>query len=234
MKIQAIASVPRDIGLRLHWFCQREALFPLGLMPVEYGGAFWNEALEIALENAIADGFDYALTLDFDTIFDRHQVESLISLARKHPDADVILPWQVKRDSMDRIFGVRREDGTFRRRFDESEFEQELMPVDTGHFGLTLIRLAALDRLPRPMIWAQPGFKGRWNHEPVSEADPKTCVQSDIYFWDQCRAHGLRVFLATQVRVGHLQQVVTWPTKDFEVEHQYTEDFRKFGKPANV
>lgn len=234
MKIQAIASVPRDIGLRLHWHCQREALFPLGLMPKEYGGAFWNQSLENGIEQAIRDGFDYVLTLDFDTIFDRSHVETLLRLASENPDADAIVPWQVCRDSVDRLFGVRKPDGTFRRRFAEEEFEQDLMPIDTGHFGLTLIRLAALEGLPRPLLWAQPGWQGHWNNEPVTEEDPTTCVHSDIYFWNLLRDHGRKMFLATQVRVGHLQQVVTWPTTEFGIEHQYVEAFRAHGAPEST
>lgn len=225
MNIRAIASVPRDIGLRLHWYCQREALFPLGLMPKEYGGAFWHESLEAGIENAIHDGFDYVLTLDFDTIFERWHVEALLDLARENPQADAIVPWQVKRDSTDRIFGVRREDGTFKRRFDETDFEPDLMPIDTGHFGLTLIRLAALQALPRPLLWAQPDSSGAWTHG---------CVQADIYFWNQARKFDLKLYLATKVRVGHLQQVVTWPTADFGIEHQYVEDYRRNGAPEST
>lgn len=225
MKIQAIASVPRDWGFRLHWHCQREALFPLGLMPQEYGGAFWNESLEALIENACDADYDYILTLDFDTIFDRSHVEKLIDLARRYPEADAIVPWQIKRDSTDRIFGVRREDGTFRRRFDEAEFEVELLPIDTGHFGLSLIRCAALDGLPRPLLQAVPDANGQWGPE---------CVQSDIYFWNQLRAHERKVFLATQVRVGHLQQVITWPTADFGIEQQYAEAYRREGAPRST
>lgn len=222
MKIQAIASVPRDQGLRLHWHCQREALFPLGLMPKEYGGAFWNEGLENGIEEAIRGGFDYVLTLDFDTIFEQRHVQQLRSLARRFPDADAIVPWQVKRDSTDRIFGVRDKDGYFRRQFDEAEFEGDLMPIDTGHFGLTMLRLEAVNRMPRPLLWAQPDENRQWGFD---------CVQADIYFWNQAKAAGLKVYLATKVRVGHLQQVVTWPTADFGIEHQYVEEFRREGAP---
>ena len=225
MKVQAIASVPRDWGFRLHWQCQREALFPLRLMPVEHGGAFWNESLETLIENALANDFDYILTLDFDTIFTRRHILMLLDLAKTYPHADAIVPWQIKRDSTDRIFGVRREDGTFRRRFDEGEFEPDLMPIDTGHFGLTLIKLSALDGLPRPLLKAVPDDRGQWGSE---------CVQSDIYFWNQLRAHERKVFLATKVRVGHLQQMITWPTADFGIEQQYAEAFKHEGPPKST
>lgn len=222
MKIVCLASIPRDQGFHLHWQCQREALLPLGLLPREYGGAFWHQALERLLEGAIADGFDYALTVDFDSIFDRRHVEALISLAKRNPSADAIVPWQIKRDSTDRIFGVRREDGAFRRRFDEAEFEPELMPIDVGHFGLTLIRLEALERLSRPLLQAIPDSKGGWDGEHVD---------ADIAFWNQARERGLKIYLATKIRIGHLQQVVTWPTSDFGIEHQFVEEFRREGAP---
>jgi hypothetical protein len=225
MNVRAIAGVPRDQGFNLHWHCQREALFPLGLMPVEYGGCFWHQSLENLIEQAIRDGCEYVLTLDFDTIFTRAHVEALLDLGRRFPTADAIVPWQIKRDSTDRIFGVRREDGTFRRRFTEEEFEPELMPIDTGHFGLTLLRLAAVDQMPRPLLMAQPDKDGHWY-------DGK--IDADIWFWNQAKAAGLGVYLATKVRVGHLQQVVTWPTVEFGIEHQFVEDFRRIGVPDST
>lgn len=220
MNVRAIASVPRDWGFRLHWKCQLQALAPLGLMPEEAGGAFWHQTFENLIERAIADGCDYVLTLDFDCIFDSQHVLALLDLAKEHPEADCIVPWMVKRDSEDRIFGVRGVDGVFRRRFDESEFEADLMPIDTGHFGLTLIRLAALKDVPRPLFLAVPDSDGHWYHDRVD---------ADIFFWNQARAAGLRCFLATKVRVGHLQQMITWPTADFGVTHQHVEDFTKHG-----
>lgn len=222
MRIQAIASVPRDWGYRLHWQCQLQALAPRGLMPKEYSGAFWHQSFENLIEKAVADGFDYVLTLDFDCVFDAAHVERLLTLAERHPEADCIVPWMIKRDSEDRIFGVRGVDGIFRRRFDESEFEQELMPIDTGHFGLTLIRLAALQSVPRPLFVAVPDSEGHWYGDRVD---------ADIYFWNQIKAAGLRSFLATQVRVGHLQQMITWPTADFDIHHQHVEAFRAQGVP---
>lgn len=213
------------MGFRLHWHCQRETLFPMGLMPKEYGGFAWNEQLERLIEEAIADGFDYVLTMDSDTIFDRRHVEGLIDLAKRNPHADAIVPWQVKRDSTDRIFGVRNEEGFFRRRFDEAEFDPELMPIDTGHFGLTMIRLEALERMSRPMLHAIPDSRGGWSGDHV---------QSDIAFWNQARDRGLKIYLATKIRVGHLQQVVTWPTADFGIEHQFVEAFRETGTPEST
>lgn len=225
MNVRVITGVPRDMGFRAHWHCQREALFPLGLMPVEASGCFWNEQLENLIELAIRDGFDYVLTIDFDTIFDRQHVEDMLALGERNPQADVIVPWFMRRDTDERNFGVRRDDGTFRRRFSEEEFEPELMPIHTGHFGFTLIRLAALEKMPRPLLWAQPDENGRWF---------EGCVQSDIYFFNQVKAHGLNLCLATQIRVGHLQQVISWPTKDFGIEHQYVEAFRKEGTPEST
>lgn len=222
MKIRCLASVPRDIGLRLHWECQRKALIPLGLEPEEYGGAFWHQSLENLIEGAIEKGFDYALTIDFDAIFERRHVEEMIRLIGDYPDADAVCPWMIKRDSMDRIFGVRDDDGFFRRHFDAEEFDGDLMPIHTGHFGLTMIRLAALKGIPRPLLWAQPDDEGYWRPGKVD---------ADIYFWNKCHQHGLKLFLASKVRVGHLQQMITWPTDDFGISHQYVEDFRRNGAP---
>lgn len=225
IKVQALASVPRDIGFRLHWQCQREALFPLNLMPRDYGGAFWNESLEYGIEKAIRDGFDYVLTLDFDTIFDIGHVKALLKLAEENPHADAIVPWQICRDSSNPIFGVRLPDGVFRLGFKEEEFEPDLMPIDTGHFGLTMIRLKSLEKLPRPMLWAQPDENNQWGIDSI---------KADIYFWIQCRKYGLQPYLATKVRVGHLQQMITWPTTEFGIEQQYVENYKMHGAPTST
>jgi hypothetical protein len=225
MRVISLASIPRDMGFNLHWYCQREHFAPLRIEVREYGGAFWHQALERLIEGAITDGYTHALTMDFDTIFERLHVETLLDLARRNPDADAIVPWQIKRDSTDRIFGKRREDGTFRRHFDESEFTPELMPIDTGHFGLTVLRLDALKALPRPLFQPVPDASGGWDGGHVD---------ADIYFWNQARKYGLQLFLATKVRVGHLQQVVTWPTTDFGIEHQFVEAFRHNGTPESA
>lgn len=225
MKVRCIASVPRDIGLRLHWECQRKVLIPMNLEPEEYGGAFWHQSLENLIESAIDQGYDYALTLDYDAIFERRHVEEMLRLAADYPQADVICPWMIKRDSTDRIFGVRYENGIFRKHFDVEEFDADLMPIHTGHFGLTMIRLAALEAVNRPLIWAQPDGDGHWRSGKVD---------ADIYFWNKCHEAGLKLYLATKIRIGHLQQVITWPTDEFDITHQYVEDFRRNGAPKNT
>lgn len=200
MKIRAISSVPRDQGYLLHWQCQREALLPLGLEPKEYSGPFWEQGLERLLEQAISDGFDYALTLDFDMIFERRHVETLINLARTHRDADIIAPAMMKRGGNDLLFGVRGNDGKFKRLFEPEEFEGELTRVHTAHFGLTLIKLAALERMPRPLFLSEPDDSGRWSEKRID---------ADIHFWNEAHFRHLKIYLANHIRVGHLQLMIT-------------------------
>jgi hypothetical protein len=106
------------------------------------------------------------------------------------------------------------------------------MPVMTGHFGMTMIRVESLLSLPHPWFIAKPDASGRW-------CGPEK-VDADVAFWLKWREHGRSLYLAPQVAIGHLQEVVTWPrlraTTDGGMElwadHRTLDEYETGGRPA--
>ena len=43
-----------------------------------------------------------------------------------------------------------------------------------------------------------------------------------------------KVYQANNVRIGHIQRVITWPSPGGQTVHQYLDSFEKDGKPASV
>jgi hypothetical protein len=103
--------------------------------------------------------------------------------------------------------------------------DQELLPLRSGHFGLTLLRASAFAKMPRPWFLGVPDENGGWGEGRTDD---------DIYFWRQWLAKGLSLCQANHVRVGHLQLVVSWPDRDLAPLHQYVSDYRANGIPDGV
>jgi hypothetical protein len=82
------------------------------------------------------------------------------------------------------------------------EFKKELVEVRTGHFGLTIFRVSSLRRMKKPWFHAKPDPTGGWGEGRIDE---------DISFWHQFAASGLKAFAASNVRIGHLQLMSTFP-----------------------
>jgi hypothetical protein len=98
-------------------------------------------------------------------------------------------------------------------------FAEAVQEVDTAHFGCTIISTAALKRCKKPWFWSTPAPDGTWN-------DGRR--DSDIWFWENFRESGNKVFVTPRVSIGHGEYLITWPGKDlaapaFQWTTQYTE-----------
>jgi len=219
----ALMSVPR-----LGWQDNFGACFaalkdPSWDIPLwKFGGAFWEMGMQKGFNSLIEQGVDWILTIDYDTVFDKDDIRELLTLAAMYPEADAIIPLQAKRNADVMLFTMKDWQGKLRRQATYDEFDRDLTPIHTGHFGLTLIKTAALKKIPKPWFWSQPTADGEWDEGRVD---------ADIYFWQQAEKHGLGIYQANHIRIGHLQVVVSWVNKDFEVGHQYLSDWHEHGKP---
>ncbi|KKL72575.1 hypothetical protein LCGC14_2083580, partial [marine sediment metagenome] len=100
-------------------------------------------------------------------------------------------------------------------------FEQDLMPAQTGHFGLTLIRTSALKRLKKPWFHSIPDENGSWG---TGRQD------ADIFFWNNFKKSGCTMMLAPKVKIGHLQLMCTFPgalEDDLRPVHYHMKDVLK-------
>lgn len=190
-----------------------------------FTGAFWEMSIQEGFERLINAGVEWIICIDYDTIFERADVVELLTLAALYPDADAIVPLQAKRSNDVMLFTMRDEKGKLRHNASFDEFDCDLTPISTGHFGLTLIKAEAVKKMPKPWFHSQPNTSGSW-------AEGR--VDADIYFWFKLAEHGGQIMQANNVRVGHLQLVTSWVNREFQVCHQYLSDYKANGKPEGV
>lgn len=219
-RTRAILSVPR-LGWNDAWGCFNEIL-SVHKIPLSFGtGAWFDHTMERLLENAIADGFDQVLALDYDTLANAMHVAMLLELAAR-PGVDAVFPLQAKRGSAE-IIAMRDPPP------DQNELawmlQQDLVPVHGGHFGATIIKLDRLKRVPKPWFQHVPGKDGGWNG---------TQTDADVNFWLKWRAAGNSLYLAPKVRVGHLQLVNTVPMADGTFAMQFVKQFNQGGFPPGT
>ena len=182
------------------------------------------------LEKLVADGFEWALTIDYDTIFIPQQLTALMMLAQKY-GADAIFPLQLKRQSDQALASV--EDGECLPG-EKIDHLREVIPATAGHFGFTLLKISSVEKLPKPWFWGMPcergPAKGRW----VEGKWPDGKLDADMAFWAMTQSAHWKVLMAPGVMIGHMQNVITWPTGDGKVIHQFVDDWDKNGMPREV
>src|SRR5262249_44182460 len=70
------------------------------------------------------------------------------------------------------------------------------------HFGLTVFRRRVFERMPKPWFREQADPNGDWEENRTD---------ADIGFWRNFCDAGLKAALATQVVIGHREEVVALP-----------------------
>ncbi len=220
-KIVACMSTSK-LGFTENLFCAMGVFKSRSIDLVKYTGAFWGQCLERVIDEQIAQGAEWVCTMDYDTVFTGEVFDELCYLMATNPDVDAIAPWQVKRECADMLTWITDDKGAHRDEITGQEAAADLLPVDTAHFGLTLIRASAMQKVPHPWFIDKPGPDGRWNGGHVD---------ADIHFWHKFKDAGCTLNIAAQLSIGHLQQVVTWPDQKLRPMHQYLTEFQKQGPP---
>ena len=222
VKVAAVMSMPR-LGFTDNFFCVASALTPHGISPVKVTGAYWGQSLQMAIESVVKDA-DWVLTIDYDTIFSAKTVEALMTLAM-WSGMDAIAPLQVKREANAVMFALAGSTPDEQTQVGDDWFKKPVQPVETAHFGLTLIRASALRATPKP-----------WFVETANDEGTFTGghMDADIHFWKQFTKNGHKLGLATHVSVGHAELMITWPSRqvaDCKVL-QHTTDYWAHGQKA--
>jgi hypothetical protein len=222
VKVAAVMSMPR-LGFTDNFFCVASALTPHGISPVKVTGAYWGQSLQRAIESVVKDA-DWVLTIDYDTIFSAKTVEALMTLAL-WSGVDAIAPLQVKREANAVMFALPGSTPDEQTQVSDEWFKQPVQPVETAHFGLTLIRASALRATPKP-----------WFVETANDAGTFDGghMDADIHFWKQFTKNGHKLGLATHVSVGHAELMITWPSRQVEdcKVLQHTTDYWANGQKA--
>jgi hypothetical protein len=220
LKIAAVMSTPR-LAFSDNMFCVSQALAPHGISPYRVTGAFWGQCLERAMQFVMDDN-DVILTIDYDSVFSTKTFEALVALFC-HSGVDALAPLQTKREAntiMLSLPGVGPEE---KKDVDDAWFKKSVQLVDTAHFGLTLIRVSALKKLPKPWFLAAAGADGTW--------EAPDHVDEDIFFWNQWKAAGNTLGIATAVSIGHIEPMITWPSRETGTGkvQQHTTEYWKGG-----
>jgi predicted SAM-dependent methyltransferase len=191
-----------------------------GICPVKTGGAFWGQCMDRML-TVLRDkkDYDWIVTCDYDTIFQPGDVVALLEMAEQY-NYDALCPLQVKRESAREMLASRKDAEGNPIETTSKELQGPILPISSGHFGLTVIRVSALVDLPKPWFISIPCEDGGY-------ADDETKVDDDIYFWRNWVANGRTLGMAMDVPVGHMQRMVTWPTRDLGGHHQFISEWTK-------
>lgn len=210
VKVNAVMSLPR-LGWNDAWGCAHDALAPFGIPISRFFGVFWGQCMQRALSDAVENGVDWILTIDYDSVFTTAHVDTLLSVFADNPDMDAIAPLQVKRASDTPLM--------YRKNSTEITFgKTRPFRVDTAHFGLTLLRVDSLRRMPKPWFKAEPGKDGEWGEGRTDE---------DIYFWEKWYDCGFSTYIHPAVKIGHLEIMVSEFDEDFNVIHTNVSKWRE-------
>lgn len=184
-------------------------------------GVYWSHAMDNGISDAVDSGFDYIITTDYDSIFNAETVAQLVRLAEQNPFADAITTVQ-----MGRFSGIlcTTESGFLAK---QELIDKPLVPLNTGHFGLTILRASSLKDLPRPWFWCKPSDEGTWTRNTNK-------LDDDIFFWDNFKKSGKTLFLAPRLVIGHLELLIQWPDVNMEGMYETTNHYYQYGPPQDV
>ena len=222
IRVGACTSVPR-LGFTAHWGELHKAFDGMSIPVLKMTGYSWGASLQRGIQMLVDAGCDYVITIDYDSIFSQQDLIALLTLAARYQDADAIFPWQVKRGGVDALLlGLRDAEGNPIHHAPAHVFGNEMTLCASGHFGLTLIKTEALLKTPKPWFWEQPNADGDWG-------DGKE--DADMYFWRKFREAGNLPCLATNVRIGHIDEDILWPTDCLTVARQSMHEYQREGRP---
>lgn len=218
VKVAACLSMPR-LAFTDNFFTVTSTFAPYGIQVVKGTGAFWDQTMTRILTDLSKEeaGYDFICTLDYDSVFEPECLPRLLS-AILISGVDAIAPLQMKRDDKQLMFTPEGLGGKGEQQvtLPADWWERPAQIVDTAHFGLTLIRTAALRRMKKPWFIGVPSEDGDWG---PTRQDP------DIYFWHKFRESGNKLAVCPQVAIGHAELVITWPDQRLKAIHQYPTHF---------
>ena len=210
------------LGFTENMFCVSQACIKLGMTMTRTSGVFWTQGIDRSLSDAIArPEIKWVMTTDYDTCFTWQDVVQLRTLAEKH-DCEILVPMQAGRERSCPLFTMRDEQGNLLQKIEASEMDKEVLPIATGHFGLTIISADALRKLSKPWFLGEPAPDGTWGEGRVDD---------DIYFWKKWHQSGRKAWLTPKVRVGHMEMVVSWAGYDLMTRYQKVTEWHSQGKP---
>ncbi len=210
VKIRGVMSVPR-VGWNDAWGSILEAVRPWGIPVNRFSGVYWGQCMQRSFEACVADGIDWILTIDYDSMFTAHHLDHLIGVLGSNPNIDAVCALQCRRANDTPLMTL----GDGKR---ETVVTGAPIKIRTGHFGLTIIRTECLADIPKPWFKSEPDPDGGWGEGRMDD---------DIWFWHQWGNAGKTLYCDPLSSIGHLQVVVSQFNEDMEAESMTPEQWRE-------
>lgn len=210
--VAAVMTAPRYECTQARTVIQK-ALTKTGIPLTVSGGVYYHQCMEKMLEDLCDQKIQYALTIDFDSVFLAEHITRLLSIVAQEDEIDALAAIQPMRNN-GRVLGSLAEGGVM-------EWSGRPLQVDTAHFGLTVIDIQKLLTVRKPWFSFTPDEDGRWG---------TTSVDADVQFWRNWAEAGHKVFLDPGCRLGHLEEMVTVFDEKMIKQHLYYADWEKLSE----
>jgi len=179
-------------------------------------GVFYGQCMQIMLEQLVESDCQYAVTIDFDSLFTAKQLTRLIALVVEHDHIDAIAPMQVRRGKLAMLgtspLGVQVGDAK------QIQWDGSPLLGTTAHFGLTVLDLKKLKGVPKPWFHATPDENGSWGPNKIDD---------DVSFWMAWKKAGNSVYFDPATRIGHLEEMVAIHDERMNARHIYPSDWEE-------
>ena len=212
IKVAAMMSVPRYGSMAARGIIE-ETLKPFGIPCRTNQGVYWGQCMQRFMVQLIDEGIDWILTIDFDSVFSAEQLDQLIGTFGSNSHIDALAALQVRRNGDTQLMTCGHAE--------EIQTDTSPILVTTSHFGLTLIRAEELKTVPRPWFKGEPDKDGNWSSDRMDD---------DIWFWHQWRLAGKKIYVDPKVRIGHVEECVSWFDEKLNVQRSSVPEWRE----ANV
>lgn len=168
-------------------------------------GVYYGQCMQSMMEEVLAEGsINYILTVDFDSIFIEKHVQRLLNIITQEDQIDALAAIQPMRGLGRVLASVTKAK--------DIEWDGSPIPVETAHFGLTVIRTDKLAEMQKPWFWAVPDESGSWN---------EGCIDADVSFWRSWQKAGNSLYIDPGTRLGHMEELVTVFDKEMKPQHMY-------------
>ena len=186
-----------------------KALRTAGVPLTISGGVYYGQCMETMLEQLVGLGnVDYAITVDFDSIFEAQDVSRLLAIMAQEDSIDALAAVQPKRG-----FGsIMASNG----KAEQLVYTGMPIKVLSAHFGLTVLDLSKLRDVPKPWFCAEPDDQGEWG-------DNRT--DADVSFWRHWERAGNSLYIDPETRLGHLEEMVSRYNEQMELVHLYPKEW---------
>lgn len=220
----AIFSKPR-LNFTDNDEANHRSFVPLGIPVRVCRSVYFEQAMTQGIMLSIKNGVKYIYTGDYDSLYDWHHVRELHRIMEANPGADAICSMQCRRDMDAALITMTDADGKIRAQVPIEEMESDLIPVSTGHFGLTILRAEKFSKMPTPWFIGTPGKDGMWGEDRID---------ADVSFWMKWKECGNTLYVAPGASIGHLELVATFIDRNGKRIYQPVAEWYAGGPPHTV